>query len=133
MRSGPPAAEVLLVALAYLVDENLRGVLVAALLRTAAKYGLTIDVVQVGDQDAPVRGTTDPELIRWAEDVNRIIVTNDRQTFIVHLGDHLAEGGGSPGVMIALPVTLAALADFLVIAAVATEPEEWAGRATFVP
>jgi hypothetical protein len=85
-------------ALAYLIDENLRGVLMLALVRTATRYGLTLDVVQVGDADAPPRGTPDPDLLVWAEANSRILVSHDRRTMPGHLAQHLGAGRRSPGV-----------------------------------
>jgi len=119
-------------ALAYLIDENLRGLLMVALVRAATRYGLTLDGMQVGDIDAPPRGTSDPDLLVWAEANSRIPVSHDRRTMPGRLTQHLAAGRRSTGVFQLRHGRLAELAEHLVIAAFASDPGEWRDKVSYV-
>jgi hypothetical protein len=59
----------------FLLDENLSPKLKFAVLR----LNPAIDIVRVGDPDAPSLGTLDPELLRYLEVFQRLLVTY--QTF----------------------------------------------------
>ena len=119
--------------LRYLFDEHLRGALPEAAVRVAARHGFAIDVVQVGDPiDLPL-GTSDPEILRWAEEHDCILVSHDTKTLPEHLAEHLAAGGHSPGVFIARRPLNVTLAEWLVLAAFASDPSEWKDRVNFVP
>ena len=118
----------------FAFDENLRGALWNLVARHNRKGELTVDVVRVGDVGVVPLGTKDPELLRWAELEGRILVSEDRRTMSKHLADHLAAGHHSPGVMtLKVQVPLRSVLDFLVVAAHATEPDEWADANWFVP
>lgn len=119
--------------LRYLFDEHLRGTLPDAVVRWARREGYVLDVMQVGEvADVPL-GMPDPELLRWAEADGRIVVSLDTATLPGHLAAHVASGGQSPGVFIARRPIGPALAEWLVLAAFASEPAEWRNRVTFVP
>jgi hypothetical protein len=110
----------------YVFDENLRGVPWQAVQRHNRSSPYPVDVVRVGDSaDLPL-ATTDPDILRWAERAGRIVVTLDKSTFPVHLARHLNSGGHSPGVFtITGRVRIPTVVDFLVVAAYASDPEEW--------
>jgi|SRR5579884_2295316 len=87
-------------ALRYVLDENLRGRFWRALRREYAAVTPPIDVTQVGDPaDLPL-GTTDPDLLLWAEPEGWVIVTLDEQTMPGHHADHLAAGRHSSGLFL---------------------------------
>jgi hypothetical protein len=85
--------------LRYLIDENLRGTLAIALVRVATRHGLSLDVMQIGDEPAPSLSTQDPELLIWTEKENRLLISRDRRTLAAHLAAHLARGHQSPGIV----------------------------------
>lgn len=121
-------------ALAYVLDENLRGPLWTLVIHHNQRGADRIDVVRLGDLGAPPLGTKDPELLRWSEDAGRILVSSDKRTMPGHLAAHLAAGRRSPGVMMLRPgASLRAVLEFLVLAAHATEPSEWADAVWYVP
>jgi len=121
-------------ALAYLLDEHLRGPLWWAIRRHNARGSDAIDAVRVRDADAPPFGTGDSELLLWAEQAGRILITFDEHTLPVHLADHLRAGRHSPGIFtIRATAHLPDLVEFLVLAAWATEPAEWRDRIAYVP
>ena len=110
----------------YVFDENLRGVPWQAVQRHNRSSPYPVDVIRVGDSpDLPLR-MPDPDILRWAERACRIVVTLDISTFPVHLARHLEDGGHCPGVFIITGwVSIDTIVDFLVVAAYASDPEEW--------
>ena len=56
----------------FLLDENLPHKLKLAIWRLNPE----IDIVRVGDPDAPLLGTSDPELLRYLEISQRLLVTD---------------------------------------------------------
>jgi hypothetical protein len=93
-----------------------------------------IDVVRVGGPaDLPL-GTKDPALLLWAERNDRILVARDYQTLPGHLADHLRAGHSSPGIFSVRPrPSLPGVVDFLIIAAYASNPDEWRDAIWFIP
>jgi Domain of unknown function (DUF5615) len=123
-----------MVPLRFVFDEHLRGPLWNLLARNNRNGDLAVDVVRVGDAGTVPLGTKDPELLRWAEKEGRILVSEDRRTMSTHLADHLRAGHHSPGVMtLKEHVRLRVVVEFLVLAAYATDPEEWADANHFIP
>ena len=112
--------------LRYLLDENQRGVLWHVIQRHNARGIDPIDTVRVGDvPDLPL-GSDDPEILRWAEREQRILVTFDKSSLTRHLSEHLAAGHHCPGIFMVLADTKPIeVLDFLVVAAYASAPAEW--------
>ncbi|SRR5258706_15028233 len=119
--------------LAYLLDENLRGLLWRRIQRHNARGFYPIDVRRVGDSSDLPLSTSDAEILIWTARENRIIVSRDERTLVNHLAEHVSSGHHSPGVFLARAVPLEALVDFLVCAAHASEAAEWADQVTFIP
>lgn len=70
----------------FLLDENLSPKLKFAVLR----LNPAIDIVRVGDPDSPPLGTLDPELLRYLEVSERLLVTDNRKSMPGHLESHWA-------------------------------------------
>lgn len=119
--------------LSFLFDEHLRGTLPEAVLRQARRQGYFLDVVQVGDMPDLPLGTPDPVILRWAAAEGRILVSRDVKSLPDHLAAHQALGHRSAGIFIVREPLNLALADWLVLYAVATDPDEWADRIAFIP
>jgi hypothetical protein len=120
--------------LRYVLDEHLRGPLWDLVLRHNRLGANPIDVARVGDPPDLPLGTSDPDLLMWAEREGRILVSEDKSTMATHLASHLAGGRHSPGVMTPRPQTAFRLIlEFLVVAAHASDDEEWADRISFIP
>src|SRR3990172_93648 len=87
--------------LGFVLDEHLRGPLWLAILRHNLRGGeLALDVVRVGDPPDLPLAAGDASVLLWAEREARILITEDRQTMLGHLRDHLAAGHHSPGILI---------------------------------
>ena len=72
-----------------LLDENLPPRLKVAILR----FNPAINVQWVGDSDTLPLGTLDPELLRYLQLSQWLLVTNNRKSMPQHLEAHWAAGG----------------------------------------
>jgi hypothetical protein len=73
----------------FLLDENLSPRLKVAVLR----LNPAIDILRVGEPNAPPLGTLDPDVLRYLELSQRLLVTDNRTSMPEHLEAHWAEGG----------------------------------------
>ena len=120
--------------LKYLIDENLRGKFTLALAARAIQENIVLDLLETGDLDAPPLGTPDDELLRWAQQHNRVLVSLDKNTIPDFLINHLASGEASPGVLlIRRSRNWDDILYFLVLYAEIAAPEECAGQCIYVP
>src|SRR4051794_50987 len=121
--------------LRYLLDEQLRGGgLWQAILRHNSRGVNPLDVIRVGDPPAPPGGSLDPEILRWAEQEGRILVSADKKTLPGHLKQHLLAGRHSPGVFLIRPASAIPRVLFaLELAAYAGDPLTFQDRAEYIP
>lgn len=121
-------------ALAYVLDENLRGLLFQAIESHNSNGGDFIDIVRVGDPaDLPLQ-STDPVVLAWAERAGRGIVSNDRATMPGHFTAHLHAGRHLPGLFLLRPgAQLHDLVLALALIAHAGDPNHYADQVTFIP
>jgi hypothetical protein len=76
------------VALAFVLDENQRGLLWRAIVRHNQAGVNVLDAVRVGDfPDLPL-GSSDPDILLWSEREGRILVSFDKATMADHLAEH---------------------------------------------
>jgi hypothetical protein len=87
-------------AIQYVLDEHMRGRLFRSIQSHNAGGINPIDVVQVGDPPDLPLGTPDPDLLLWAEQHGRILITRDVNMLPAHLADHLRAGHHSPGIFV---------------------------------
>src|SRR4051812_26837616 len=86
-------------ALRFLLDENFL-VLWAPIQQQNRGSTFVIDCVCVGDFSNLPRRSTDPQILRWAERQDRLVVSFDKKSMPRHLRDHLAAGHHSPGIFL---------------------------------
>lgn len=72
----------------FLLDENSS----RALLRVIRQQDAAIDIVRVGDPDAPSLGTLDPAILLFCEVEQRAQLTHNRLSMPAHITGHFAEG-----------------------------------------
>jgi hypothetical protein len=121
-------------ALAFVLDEHLRGPLWQAILMHNLRGGNPLDVIRVGDAPDLPLGASDLDVLAWAEQERRILVTEDRHTMIDHLSHHLSSGHHSSGVLIARAgQSIRALLECLVLIAYAGDPLDFADVTTYIP
>jgi len=118
--------------LPFVFDESLLG-LCDAVRRYSIRIGLPLDAVAGGDPPDHPYGTKDPDLLRWTEKEDRILVCTDRQTMPLHLEAHFQSGHHTPGVILIGPnASLLPLIEYLVLVAYASDPQEWRDRIEYI-
>lgn len=114
--------------LRLLADENFNGDIVRALLLRQPD----LDIVRV--QDVGLTGIGDHDILAWAAENGRIILTHDRATFPDHAFERLAVAESMPGVFVLndrFPVGQAIREILLMVAC--SEQSEWNGRVVYLP
>jgi hypothetical protein len=114
--------------LRLLADENFNGDIVRGLLLRQPD----LDIVRV--QDVGLIGADDPDVLVWAAENNRIVLTHDRATMSDDAYARVAAGERMAGVFLLndrFPVGRA-IAEILLMVA-CTEQAEWSDRAVHVP
>jgi len=84
--------------LRLLADENFNGDIVRGL----SSRQPDLDLVRV--QDVGLGGADDPDVLAWAADNSRIVLTHDRATMSDHAYERAAAGEGMAGVFISMTV-----------------------------
>ena len=106
--------------LRLLIDQDLDHVILRGLLLRVPSLDV-ITAHQVGLSDA-----SDPELLAWATEQKRIVVTHDRRTMPYHVANQIASGVGAVGVIVVsrrLPVSQ--VINELEIIVSCSEMDEW--------
>lgn len=112
----------------FATDENFDGQILKQLLKRFPE----IDIVRI--QDTKMYQATDPELLEWVAQENRILITHDIQTLVGDAYERIKRKLSMPGVIL-IPSTLAigiALADLELLIA-AGQAEDFENRVTFIP
>lgn len=78
-----------------LLDENLSPRLKTALLLRFPE----MDVLRVGDEGTPPYGTSDPDILLYTEQAQRLLVTDNRTSMPGHITHHLTAGRHHWGVL----------------------------------
>ena len=114
----------------YLLDEHIPPVY-----RTQLIYhDPSLTVWMIGDEGAPVRGTPDPEILRWCEQNHFSLITNNRKSIPQHLADHLAAGYHVPGIFtIDLNMPIGMVLEDLILIAGASNEDEFLDRIAYIP
>ena len=109
--------------LSFLADENLNADIVRGLLRRR----MGIDVVTV--TEVALAGATDPDVLQWAADRRRLVVTHDVNTMPRFAYDRVATGRAMPGVVaVAESLPVGPVIDDLLLLAEASLEAEWEGQ-----
>jgi hypothetical protein len=121
--------------IAFVLDEHLRGKPIwHAIRHHNLGGGLLIDTTRVGDPPDLPLGSSDPDILAWAERAGRIILTEDAKTFPSGLGVHLRAGGTSPGVFLILPsATISSVLSGLELVVADNRPDTWRAQVTYIP
>ncbi len=114
--------------LRLLSDENFNGDIVRGLLLRRPD----LDLVRV--QDIGLEGADDPDVLAWAAEDNRILLTHDRATRPDFAYARVVAGRPMPGVFVLndrLPVRQAI--EELLLGDLCSEQAEWAGLVLYLP
>lgn len=112
----------------FLADENFNGKLLAGL--RAALPGLDVTRVQDINMDA----TPDPQLLTWAAEQNRILLTHDIQTIAGYAYERVQTGLPMPGIIeVRIIQGIGATIDELVLLIAASTSDEFEGQVRYIP
>jgi hypothetical protein len=110
------------VKIRFLLDENLSKQIKQAVLR----INPNIDILSVGEPDAPTFGTLDPEILNYLESAQRLLITDNRRSMPEHLQAHWAKNKQIWGLCWVRPKTsIGQLAESVCLIWEMTEAEEW--------
>ncbi len=114
--------------LRLLADENFNDDIVRGLLLRQPD----LDIVRV--RDVGLSGVEDPDILAWAADNNRIVLTHDRATMSDYAYERVAGGESMAGVFILNDRFAVGQAIQEILLTVAcSEQAEWSGRAVHLP
>jgi len=118
------------VKIRYLLDENISPKLKTVLLRLSAE----MDVLRIGEADAPSFGTPDPDVLRYSEMSRRLLVTFNRKSMPEHIEAFLSGGGQLFGLLwVRQGTPIRILAEELFMIWEVSEAEEWIGMTEWIP
>jgi predicted nuclease of predicted toxin-antitoxin system len=112
----------------FLADENFNGKILRSLLREQPET----DIVRV--QDTAIYEAPDPQVLEWAAQEGRILLTHDIETMVGYANERITNGLPMPGLIVArdtLPVGQV-IEDLLTILG-ASQPSDWENLVTFLP
>ncbi len=111
-----------------LADENFNGDVLRGLLRVEPK----LDIVRV--QDTEVYQATDPVVLAYAAQENRILLTHDVRTMTKYAYDRVRVGQSMPGVIeLNIDLSIGQAIEEILIVLLTSQPHELANRIIFVP
>ena len=114
----------------FLLDENLPPRLKLAVFRLNSQ----IDILRVGDNNAPSFGTLDPEILIYLQQSQRILLTDNRKSMPEHIQAHWDNGGFIWGLFWLRPkASIRELADDLNLIWETTEAEDWKNQLAWIP
>lgn len=120
-------------SLRYLIDEcTISGELREAIDHISSINRLPVDFVCVGDEGAPGFGTQDPDLVSWAVEHDRAIVSFDSNTLIGHYYRVAAVLNPPPLLIRQRGAGIGDIAEYLVLAAHAFGEEKY-GQVLYFP
>lgn len=112
----------------FLADEDFNNHVLRGLLR----HNPDVDIVRV--QDVGLQAASDPSILAWAADADRLLITHDANTAIAFAQARVVAGDRMPGVIVVSRRTPIgrAIHDLLMLAE-CSHAGEWEGRVVFVP
>ncbi|MGL6073753.1 MAG: DUF5615 family PIN-like protein [Fimbriiglobus sp.] len=116
----------------FLLDEHVPNSLLESLLSEEP----TLDVIRVGDIDAPMSSAPDTELLEWAYLEQRIIITFDTNTFIQEALTRTQIGLHTAGLLVvARPnkVTMSDITESLILLWSLESPGDYIDRIVYLP
>ena len=114
----------------FLIDENISPEYRTQLIN----HEPSLIVLVIGGEDAPAKGTLDPEILVWCEQNQFNLITNNRESMPQHLSDHLSAGNHVPGIFtINLAVPMGKIIEELLLIAGASDEAEYIDRITYIP
>ncbi|NJK80507.1 MAG: DUF5615 family PIN-like protein [Chloroflexaceae bacterium] len=114
----------------FLLDENLS----PSLKQAVSRYNPAIDVLRVGDEDAPPLGTLDPDILTFLEQSQRALITDNRRSMPAHIATHYSTGGEHWGIfLIRAGTSMRDTIEALILLWEASDAEEWRNVIRWIP
>lgn len=111
-----------------LADENFNG----RILRGLRRERPDADLLRV--QDTPVYQADDPQVLEWAAQENRLLLTHDIETMVGFANDRIAAGLPMSGVIAARDrLPMGQVIEDLLLILDASEMSDWDNKVTFLP
>ena len=110
-----------------LADESFNNKILQGLLRQQSD----LDIVRV--QEVGLTNTPDPEVLEWAAQENRVVLTHDKNTMTKYAYARLRAGQLLPGMLVVpwnMPIGRAI--ENILIALGASLADEWAGQVRYI-
>lgn len=115
-------------SLRFLADEDFRHSIVDGLRQREP----ALDIITVNDVGLLHR--SDPDVLAYAADHDRVLLTHDERTMPGHLSDLLAAGRHSPGVIIVdQELATGRAIEAVLLVWEASGPEDWADQYNYAP
>jgi Domain of unknown function (DUF5615) len=112
----------------WLADENFPG----PVLRGVIRREPTIDIVRA--QDVGLLGQSDPEVLEWAVQNGRVVLTRDYSTLLAAAYDRIRLGLPSTGVFAMRPESaIGALVEEILTLEQCSAATEWENQVVFLP
>jgi hypothetical protein len=91
-----------------------------------------LDIVRA--QDVGLTGTSDEELLAWAADQKRVLLTHDVSTITAHAYRRVMKGEPMPGVFeVSRHVPIRAAVEDIILLSECSNPSEWEGQVRYLP
>ena len=114
----------------FILDENLSFRLKIAVLRLNPE----IDILRVGDENAPKLGTLDPDALIYLGISQRLLITDNRTSMPEHLKDYWQTDQKMWGLLWVRPTTtMGKLAEELILIWETSQAEEWINVIDWIP
>jgi hypothetical protein len=114
----------------FLLDEHIP----QTVQRQLRRWNPGIEVLAVGDPEAPPAGSSDPAILVWIEEHESILVTANRKTMPGHLEKHFRMGRHIPGLfLLRRGHDPSDLIETLYLVWMASSLEEYRDRTLFLP
>ncbi len=114
----------------FLLDENVN----RAVQRQLQRLDREIEVLGIGDEGTPAAGSADPYILKWIEQNNYILVTENRSSLPKHLTEHFSSGRHIPGLFWIRPdIGIGRLTEELYLLWLSSTAEEYKDRTLFIP
>ena len=109
-------------------DENFNNDILRGLLRQVPE----LDVVRI--QDVGLSGADDPQVLAWAADEGRVLLTHDVRTITRYAYERVEAGLAMPGVFeVSRALPLGQVVADLVLVATCSREGEWEGQVQYLP
>lgn len=111
-----------------LADENFRGAIVRGLLRRRP----ALDLLRV--PDVGLSAADDPDILAWAANDGRLVLTHDAATLIGYAYNRVAAGQSMPGIIeVRQEAAIGQSIDELLLIIDASHEGEWQGQVLYLP